>query len=224
MTGMEQSIAPSSSRRYTLAEYDRICDGTDARLDYWEGVITDREGTPITFDPAGRVLDMAGASPDHGRIEQNIAAEVRLRLRGTPCEGFGPSVQVRLGRQRLYAHPDYTVVCGEVQLDPDQRNGRSIPNPRLVFEVLSPSTQDYDRNAKAEGYREVASLQEYVLVSQDRPRVEVFYRSADDVWSFGRPVTDLSASVHLRSVDVDLPMAEVYARVVFPPAPTRLVP
>ena len=216
---MEQVIPPptAAARRYTPAEYLRISDATDQRLDYWDGVILDRNGNPVQFGPRGEVLDMAGASPNHGLISSNVGGEVRSRLKGTPCDVRDGSVQVRLGPGGRGAHPDVVVCCGEVQLDPESRTGPVILNPRLVFEVFSPSTEVYDRLRKAEGYRAIESLQEYVFVSQDEPRVETYYRSTDGVWSFGPTVTDPAASVHLRSVGVDLPLAEVYARVAFPP-------
>ena len=221
MFDMEQLAPPPSPtpRRYTLEEYGRVCDTTDQLLDYWEGVITDRAGNPIQFDVAGEVLDMAGATPDHGRIAANISGELRQRFKGGPCEVMDASIQVRIGNQGRRAHPDVTACCEALEMDPDTSAGPVILNPRLVFEVLSPSTQNYDTKRKADGYREVRALQEYVFVWQDEPRVETFYRSADGVWSIGGAVTDLAGSVRLRSVGVELPLAEVYARVVFPARP-----
>jgi Uma2 family endonuclease len=215
---MEQLAPPPSSgpRRYTPAEYRRICDSTDQLLDYWEGIITDRTGKPIQFSLSGEVLDMAGATPDHGRIGANISGELRQRCKGGPCEVLDSSVAVKLGQRRKNAHPDVTVCCEEVRLDETSDAGPVILNPKLVFEVLSPSTQNYDMTRKADGYREIESLQEYVFVWQDEPRVETFYRSAEGVWLIGGAVTDLAASVRLRSVGLELPLAEVYARVKFP--------
>ncbi len=213
---------PPAPRRYTPQEYRRICDSTDVKLDWWDGIITDRAGNPLAFGPLGDVLDMAGATPDHGRIASSVNRELGNRLKGGPCGVMDSSVQVRLGPTGRGAHPDVLVCCGELQLDAESATGPVVLNPRLVVEVLSPSTEHYDRTRKADGYRDIESLQEYVFVVQGEPRVEVYHRSADGVWSFGPTVTDPAASVHLRSVGVDLPMAEVYAGVVFPPASVGL--
>jgi Uma2 family endonuclease len=213
---MEQAIPAPTLRRYTPEEYRQICERTDQRLDYWEGIVTDQAGSPIQFDPLGEVLDMAGAQPEHGLIAMNIGGELRGRLKGGPCQVLDASIQVRLGRTDRHAHPDVTVCCDELQMDDDSPGGPAILNPKIVFEVLSPSTESYDRKRKTEGYRQIDALQEYVLVDQDEPRVETYYRSADGVWSFGPTVTDMAGSVHLRSIGVDLPMAEVYARIKFP--------
>ena len=192
---MEQPIPTPTVRRYTLAEYGRLCDQTDQRLDYWDGVIVDRNGNPVQFGPLGDILDMAGAMPNHGRIVANVSGEMRNRLKGGPCEVLDSSVQVRIGTEGRHAHPDVTVCCEPLQMDPDSDAGPAILNPRLVFEVLSPSTQNYDTTRKADGYRDVASLQEYVFVWQDEPRVATYYRSADGVWSFGPTETDLAKSI-----------------------------
>ncbi len=217
---MEQLAPPPSAlpRRYTKAEFRLISDSTDQLLDYWDGIITDRAGNPIQFGASGLVLDMAGATPNHGRVGSNVNRAVGNRLDGGPCEVLDSSVQVRIGHEGRCAHPDVTVCCEALRMDPDESAGPVILNPKLVFEVLSPSTQNYDTTRKADGYREIASLQEYVFVWQDQPRVETYYRSADGVWSIGGAVTDLAGSVRLRSVGIELPLVELYARVTFPPA------
>lgn len=211
---------PSSPRRYTPAEYRRICDSTEQLLDYWDGIITDRAGNPIQFNVAGEVLDMAGATPDHGRIASNLSREVGNRLKGGPCETLDASVKIRLGSSKKNAHPDVTVCCDGVQLDEESDRSPVILNPRLVFEVLSPMTLNYDTTKKADGYRAIESLQEYVFVWQNEPRVQAQWRETDGGWVIGDVATGLSGSVRLRSIGVELPLAEVYARVTFPPEAT----
>ena len=163
------------------------------------------------------MLEVAGSTLEHGRIAANVGGEVGNRLKGRPCGVLDSSVQIRLGSSGRHAHPDVTVVRDPVQMDVDTPIGPVLVNPRLVFEVLSPTTENYDRTRKADRYREIESLQEYVFVWQDQPRVETYYRNVDGVWSIGGAATDLAGPVRLRSIDVDLPLGEVYARMAFPP-------
>ena len=194
--------APVRQRRYTVEDYFRMEAATDDLLEFYDG----------------NIVVMSGGSINHSRIVNNVGGELRSRLRDTPCEAFDPGLRVRLNRRGQYVHPDVTVVCGPVEVDPDDPNGETVVNPRLIVEVLSPSTELHDRTRKAGGFRDVPSLAAYLLVAQDEPRVEPYYRNGDGVWSFGEAVTDAAATVRLPWVGVDLPMAEIYARVTFPPA------
>ncbi len=198
---MEQRVETPS--RYTVEDYFRLEAATDERLEFRDG----------------QVVAMSGGSVNHSRIAHNIGREMGNRLTGTPCEAFEAELRVRITRRTEYSHPDVTVVCGGTLIDPDDALGETVLNPRLVFEVLSPSTELYDRTRKADGYRDVESLQEYVLVSQQQPRAETFYRNVDGVWSIGPTVAGLNGVVRLRSVGIELPLAEVYARVSFPAEP-----
>ena len=121
-----------------------------------------------------------------------------------------------MARRSLYGHPDVTVICGDAELDPDDARGETIVNPRLIVEVLSPSTEAYDRAKKFRRLMRRPSLQEYVLVAQDEPWVESLYRHPDGVWRM-IPAFGLDQSIRLESIGVDLPLAEVYAGVKFPP-------
>jgi Uma2 family endonuclease len=110
-----------------------------------------------------------------------------------------------------YAYPDLTVVCGESRFEDAEQD--TLLNPTVIFEVLSPSTEARDRGEKWGRYRQMPSLQQYVLVSQSQPLVEVFTRSGD-VWTF-HDARGLDKAVDLSSIGVALPLAEIYARVVF---------
>jgi Uma2 family endonuclease len=200
---MEQLVSPP--RRYTVDEYFQMCLVSEARLDFRDG----------------EIISMPGGSVNHSRIATNIGGALWTRLNGTPCEPFESSLNVCLVRRTQYSNPDVTVVCGGVELDPDNRFGQTVVNPRIVFEVLSPSTEKYDRTRKFGFYRRMKSLQQYVLISQDEPLVETFYVTVDGSWSIGPSAFALTETIKLASIDVELPLAEIYARVEFPPPPAR---
>jgi Uma2 family endonuclease len=115
-------------------------------------------------------------------------------------------------------YPDVPVICGKAEFDPRDDRNETVTNPRLVIEVLSPSTELHDRGEKFRRYRELQSLQEYVLVSQERPSIETYFRQADGTWLMA-PYFGMQSVIRLRSVEIDLPMTEIYAGVDFPPVP-----
>ena len=196
---MEQPVAEQT--RYTVQEYFRLAAESTDKWEYRDG----------------EVVCMPGGTVMHSRIGANVIGELRQRLKGTPCAVYTESVRVRMARGTLYGHPDATVICGDPELDPDDDRGETIVNPRLVVEVLSPSTELYDRTTKFRRLMARESFQEYVLIAQDEPRVESLYRHPDGDWRM-RYAARLEQSVPLESVGVDLPLAEVYAGVTLPPA------
>src|SRR3712207_3471038 len=152
---------------FTPAEYETFERTTDARHEYLDG----------------QVYAMAGESIEHSRICVNIAAELRAQLKGGPCEALSPNMKVVTSPAGLFSYPDVVVVCGEPQFYDERRD--ILLNPTVVFEVLSPSTEAYDRGEKFLRYRtQVAALREYVLVSQHRPLVERYARQPDGSWSY----------------------------------------
>jgi Uma2 family endonuclease len=142
--------------------------------------------------------------------------ELRNHLKGKPCRVYDSNIRVRISRSVLYTYPDATVICGERELDPNDPSGDTCTNPQLIVEVLSPSTEAYDRGEKFSRYRQIDSLQEYVLVSPSSRRIEVFLRQPDGAWLF-TAFSRLDASAVLRSVEVKLPLQEVYSGIEFPP-------
>jgi Uma2 family endonuclease len=129
----------------------------------------------------GFVFAMAGESPNHSTICFNLAVVIGSQLKDSPCRGFSPNMKVCAGEKGLYAYPDLAVVCGEPVFHDEHRD--VLVNPTVIFEVLSPSTEAYDRGEKFLRYStQIETLQDYVLVSQDRPRIEHFSCQPDGSW------------------------------------------
>ncbi len=164
----------------------------------------------------GEILAMSGGAPRNALIAMRIGAALLARLRGKPCLPYGSDLRVRItGRQRC-VYSDISVICGKLEYDPDDKAGHTVLNPRLIVEVLSPSTEAYDRGDKFAAYREVPSLQEYVLVSSVEPRIEMFFRQPDGTWAFSSFLGSESVAI-LRSLQLEMPLAEIFADVEFPP-------
>ena len=162
----------------------------------------------------GVVYAMAGETPEHSTICFNLGGLIHAQLRGKPCRGFSPNMKVRTGLSGLFAYPDLAVVCGEPVYHDDRRD--VLANPTVIFEVLSPSTEAYDRGEKFLRYRShLASLKEYVLVAQHKPYIEIFSRQQDDSWLLTE-VDGLNGKIHLESIDCHLSLAEIYAGIVLP--------
>jgi len=161
---------------------------------------------------SGQIFAMAGGSPEHSAIGNNIGGEMRSLLRGTSCAVFNSDLRVTVMQTGLMTYPDVTVICGEQHRHPLDRH--SIINPTVLFEVLSPTTEAYDRGEKWAHYRRLDSLQEYILVSQNKARVEQYVRQDDGSWKF-TALEGLAASLLLPSLGCALPLSEVYDRVTF---------
>lgn len=159
----------------------------------------------------GEVFAMSGGSRHHARIILNIAAELRQALRGKPCNVYITDVRLGVTKADLYTYPDIMVTCGaEEMLD---QKSETLLNPVLIIEVLSPSTQGYDRGAKFEHYRTLKSVREYLTVAQDRIHVEQHVRQPDNRWLLTEHAQP-EATVNL-SIMVDLKMSDIYEKVSF---------
>ncbi len=130
----------------------------------------------------GEVFAMAGGTPRHNALCVNVAAALHAALRGGPCRTFSSDQRVGLGPGERYVYPDVTVVCGPVRLE--QGSTDVVANPTVLVEVLSESTEQYDRGLKWDGYRRIAALTDYVLVSQSERRLEHFGREPDGSWRY----------------------------------------
>ncbi len=160
----------------------------------------------------GSVLPMSGATVNHIQIVSNITSELSAQLRARQCRVLASDLKVGLQDSRKFFYPDVTVVCGELQYYDDRRD--IILNPDIVFEVLSPSTEAFDRGAKFQAYRTVESLKEYILVSQERTLVEQYVRNGDAGWTY-KPASVLGSSLTLPSIECTLSLNAVYDKVDF---------
>ena len=160
----------------------------------------------------GFITAMAGGSPEHNTIAGNLFAEVRSQLKGRPCAAYIGDVRLCVGPTGLYTYPDVMAVCGERQFLDSEMD--TLINPTMIVEVLSSTTESYDRGRKFGHYQRLASLQEYVLVAQDEVRVERFTRRGDD-WILS-VFTNLDDTLRLASIDCEVPLREIYDKVEFP--------
>lgn len=169
----------------------------------------------------GVIYAMAGSRPAHSTICVNLSEIITRQLRGTLCRPFSSDMKVRCTpfsspakkKRGLFAYPDLVVVCGEPVYHDDQQD--VLTNPTLIVEVLSPSTEAYDRGEKFWRYQGLASLTDYLLVAQHCPRLEHFAKQPHGQWLYTL-AAGLTGSIFIASVDCHLPLAEVYEWVNFP--------
>jgi Uma2 family endonuclease len=157
----------------------------------------------------GQIYAMTGASRAHNLIAINIGRELSQQLKKRPCEAYMNDMRVKAVETRSYHYPDIVVVCGLPQFEDAQVD--TLLNPTLLIEVLSPSTEAYDRGGKFAHYRKIATLCEYLLVTQEQPIIERYVRQ-DDVWILSEAV-GLDATLPLESIGCVLSLREVYEKV-----------
>jgi len=160
---------------------------------------------------AGQIVAMSGASREHNLMTANLARVLGSQLLDRPCEVYVSDMRVKVTERGMYTYPDTVVVCDDARFEDEQVD--TLLNPTLIVEVLSPSTEAYDRGAKFGYYRQLPSLQEYLLVAQDQVLIEHFVRE-DEGWLLTE-TADLSEIVQLPSIACELPVAEVYRKVAF---------
>ncbi|WP_394837666.1 Uma2 family endonuclease [Pendulispora rubella] len=154
----------------------------------------------------GVVYDMAGGTPDHGALALAMARIIGNALEGRPCRMFSSDVRVRVRATGLATYPDASIVCDRLELDPE--DDHSITNPVVLVEILSDSTEGYDRGKKFENYRRIPSLREYVLVSQHEPRIEVYRRNDSGFWELHE--WGVGEFAELTSVNARIGVDDVY--------------
>ncbi|TAN52043.1 MAG: Uma2 family endonuclease [Methylococcaceae bacterium] len=157
----------------------------------------------------GEIFAMAGASRAHNLISVNIAGALGGQLKGRACEAYVADMRVKVSNTGLYTYPDIVVACGDIQLE-DQHHD-TLLNPMVIIEVLSPSTEQYDRGEKFAHYRRLPSLQEYVLVTQEHMRVEHYLRDGER-WILTE-WNGADAVLNLTTIDCRLSLREIYDKV-----------
>jgi len=166
----------------------------------------------------GTMFAMSGGTPLHSQIATNLAAEFRNHLKGKRCVPYNSDLRLKVEATGLFTYPDLSVVCGPLQFAPGTDD--TVVNPTLIIEVLSDSTEAYDRGKKFENYRQMPALREYLLVSQKEPRIEQFVRQENEQWLL-REAAGWEATLALPSLEIKISLAEVFAGVEFVPTPIR---
>ncbi len=171
----------------------------------------------------GQLFAMAGESGEHGDISMNVSGLFYVHLRGKRCRARGSNTRIRSGpagpvsRRRMkgmFSYPDVVVICGDPEFHDEFKD--IVVNPTAIVEVLSKSTESFDRGEKFTRYQAWnPTLQDYILISQDKPQVEHFHRLPDGAWKY-KLYSGLRASVKITSIQFTLKLAEVYERVKFP--------
>jgi Uma2 family endonuclease len=186
-------MVTAAHHRFSFQEYVELVEDKGMKLEFLDG----------------QVWAMSGGTVDHARSTTNISTMLGIALRGRSCAVYSPDLRVRAQATGLATYADVTVICGQLELDPADPKRQTALNPRLIVEVLSPSTEAYDRGDKLAHYQTIPSLQEVLLVAHDRREVEIVRREADGSWS--RHVVLEGAIVRLASLDeCELPVSEIY--------------
>jgi Uma2 family endonuclease len=167
----------------------------------------------------GEIVAMAGASIAHNIITGNVFSHLHALLKNRDCRPFGSDQRIKVEEAGSFLYADVSVICGDVVTASDDPN--SVTNPRVIIEVLSESTEGKDRGKKLKLYLKLDSLREYVLISQDEPRIDRLFRKSDGTWTMSI-VEGLKDWVDLESVECRLAMAEIYDGIEFEPKATPI--
>lgn len=192
-------MSSQPERKYTLEEYFELERTSNERYEYWNG----------------EVFRMSGASDSHVLIETNLITFFNNHLRARGCRVFSANMRIKVPSLPPYRYSDISALCGKAIFE---RVGGldTLTNPSLIIEILSDSTEAYDRGDKFTHYKSIPSFKEYLLIAQHRPHVTHYSRQIDNSWSYNE-VNELAATLFLASLEVVVEMEEIYEGVVFPP-------
>jgi len=183
-----------TSPKYTPHEYLAIERATQQRNEYFNG----------------EIFAMGGASERHNLIVGNVFASLHFQMRGRPCKVYSSDMRVKISVTGLYTYPDIVALCGEASFADEQQD--TLLNPNVIIEVLSKSTEGYDRGDKFAHYRRIESLREYILISQDKNRIEHYIRQPDNQWLMSE-IYQLQENLDLPSINCSLHISDVYDKI-----------
>jgi Uma2 family endonuclease len=160
----------------------------------------------------GAIVAMSGARRKHNTVSTNLSGVLWQHLKGEDCESYSNDMRVWVPKTRLYTYPDIVVVCGEPEFLDNEFD--TLLNPVLIVEILSASTESYDRGEKFQSYRSIPTLNEYLLVDQYRPHLEKYVKHGDGFWMLSE-ASGLDGRITLDSIDCPMSLADVYDKVRF---------
>lgn len=193
---------PEKVRKLTEAEYLATERAAESKSEFYDG----------------EMFAMAGGTRRHSLIGANLGREFGGKLRGKPCVAYNADLRVKVQASGLFTYPDLSVGCGDERFLDSEED--TLLTPVLIAEVLSDSTESYDRGTKFDHYKKIPTLREYLLVRQQEPSVEQFIRQPGGDWLL-RQATGLKAKLVVPSLKITIVLSEIYAKVKFTPAPIR---
>jgi Uma2 family endonuclease len=182
-----------SKKKYTVEEYREMESTSEVKHEYYQG----------------EIFAMAGATVPHNFVRKNIISALDQKLSDSPCQPHNGDTRIYIKKNGMHMYPDVTIICGEVRTDNNDKF--NVLNPTIILEVLSPSTEGYDKGLKFSFYREIPTLKEYILVEPESVRIEAFHLNADGFWGL-KVYKDIESSLELPSINVSLPLKEIYKR------------
>ncbi len=193
----------SSNKKYTPEEYLALEDKADYKSEYWDGYIIPLHGESPT---------LAGADINHIQIVTNLIEILSPRLKKQNCRTFSNDLKIWIPNREKFLYPDVAVICGKLDFYKSRRD--VVTNPNLIIEILSDSTAAFDRSEKLWLYQTLASLKEYVLISQDKAVVEQYFRRSDENWIYQATI-GIDSSVNFTSIELEVELKEIYELVDF---------
>jgi Uma2 family endonuclease len=194
-------MSTQTKHRYTLEEYLALERESEVKYEYWDG----------------EIFDMSGGTLAHELTMGNAWDSLRIQLDGKKCRLISDNMQIKVPAAPPYRYADGCVVCGEVEVE--RFNGADLLiNPVLIMEVLSPSTEAYDRGDKFTYYKSIPSFREYLLIAQHRPHITHYVKSDAGKWDY-EEANDINGSIHLATIECTLALSDVYREVAFNQTP-----
>jgi len=178
-------------RRYTIPEYLELENTATIKHEYYQG----------------ELFAMSGATMTHNSIAENLYFHLRLKLKGKPCKPHNSDTRIHIEKNTLFTYPDISVICGEpISLDNDDLN---FLNPTIIFEVLSPSTREYDRNEKFRLYKDIPTLKSYILVEPEAINIEAWHMDEQGGWTL-KAYNNINELLQIPAINTSLELKEIY--------------
>ena len=191
-------MLPLQKQIYTLEEYLELDHASEEKIEFWDG----------------NVFTLAGVSEIHDRIQGNGYFALRSKIQGGKCRVFLSDMRVKVPAYPPYRYPDLSALCGEAKFEELGRQ-QLLVNPSLIVEILSDSTEVFDRSYKFTYYKSIESFTEYLLIAQDRPHVSQFVKQSDNSW-LNHEFNRIEDKFRVASLDCEMELSELYQDVVFP--------
>lgn len=192
----KQIMQAVEKKDFTLQEYLQLEEKSDLKNEYIDG----------------RIIPMAGGTVNHNRIAGNFYAVLNFALKQKESEVFNSDMRLWIPKQRIYTYPDITIIIGEPEFFDNRQD--TITNPKIVIEVLSKSTENYDREGKFKAYRTIPSFEEYLLVEQNRISIEHYSKTANKRWSL-QECDEEDELINLVSIPLEIRLQDLYNKIKF---------